>query len=78
MQIQDATRLFRDLVGGVPRRDEELRQHRKEVRQMLGRQEQNDARFKEQLRRIDEQIEAIRRRLDQLEGQMSDGGRPAA
>ena len=77
-QIEALTGLIQDIGRMAVRHDEELREHRTQIRQILHRQEQHDARFEEQGRRLDEHAAAIRRLLDLLERRGGDGDRPAA
>jgi chromosome segregation ATPase len=71
-QIEGVLGLIRDIGRFQVSQSEELREHREQIRQILHRLEQHDA-------RLEDQGAAIRRILDLLERRWGgDGGRPSA
>ncbi len=60
--------IVRDLVQVVARHDDEIHEHRRQMRQIFSRMEQHDA-------RIEEMTRDIRRILDAMERRGGDGGR---
>jgi septal ring factor EnvC (AmiA/AmiB activator) len=75
-QVEAVTGLIREVGMIAARHDEELEDHRRQIRQIYHRLEQYDARFDEHSRRLDEQSAVIRRLLEGLERRWGDGGSP--
>ena len=77
-EIGTVATVVRDLAQIVARHDDEIVEHRREIRQVYSRMEQQDARIAEQNARIEAMTREIRRILDAMERRGGDGGRREA
>jgi septal ring factor EnvC (AmiA/AmiB activator) len=77
-QMEGLVGLHREQGLRITALAEQQAEQRMEIRQILHRLEQNDARFEEHSRRLDEHGLYIRRMLDLLERRGEDGGPPTA
>ena len=74
-QVVTVVGLVRDMSQNAARQAEELVEHRQQIRQILSRMEQHDARFEAVNLEIREMRRDIRRILDAMERRGGDGGR---
>ena len=73
-QVVTVVGLVRDMSQNAARQAEELVEHRQQIRQILSRMEQHDARFEAVNLEIREMRRDIRRILDAMERRGGDGG----
>ena len=73
-QVVTVVGLVRDMSQNAARQAEELVEHRQQIRQILSRMEQHDARFEAGNLEIREMRRDIRRILDAMERRGGDGG----
>lgn len=74
-EIGTVATVVRDLAQIVARQDDEIRDHRHQIRQIYARMEQHDARMAEHDARFEAISRDIRRILDAMERRGGDGGR---
>jgi uncharacterized coiled-coil protein SlyX len=74
-EIGTVATVVRDLAQIVARQDDEIRDHRHQIRQIYARMEQHDARMAEHDARFEGMARDIRRILDAMERRDGDGGR---